>query len=101
MNIVTRPAFLTMIKDKLLFINQSDLESVLRKLFQEVLDKQEPKQEEILFSIAETTKLLGVDRTTLWRWRKDGYLKPVLLGNRIRYPMSVINSIKKGGVYNG
>ena len=76
-------------------IDSSDLESLVKKLFQEVLDSQEPKKEEKLFTVAETAKLLGVDRTSLWRWEKAKYLMPIRLGGRIRYKQSDIEMLCK------
>ena len=42
---------------------------------------------------AETAKKLGVDRSTLWRWKKRRYLLPVYIGGKPRYKLSEINQI--------
>lgn len=38
-------------------------------------------------------KMLGVNRSTLWRWEKSGYLVPQYAGNRCRYAKSVVTKI--------
>ena len=65
--------------------------------------KQELKQQitdantETYLSPDQVCKMLDVDRTTLWRWDKKGYLCPVEVGGKRRYPMSKINIMLKGG----
>ena len=34
-----------------------------------------------------------VSRTTLWNWRKEGYLVPIEIGGKYRYKLSDINTI--------
>lgn len=48
-------------------------------------------------SIEQTTKILDVTKTTLWRWQKSGYLVPLEVGGKRRYRMSDINAILEGG----
>lgn len=36
---------------------------------------------------------LNVSRTTLWNWRKEGYLVPIEIGGKNRYKLSDINTI--------
>ena len=36
----------------------------------------------------QVSSLLGVDRSTLWRWNKEGYLPNFKFGNRVRYKES-------------
>lgn len=45
----------------------------------------------------QVAKILDVDKSTLWRWRKNGYLMPIEIGGKRRYRMSDINKILKGG----
>lgn len=44
----------------------------------------------------EAAELLGVTASTLWRWGKEGYLKPVKIGRKSRYRLSEVNRIKTG-----
>jgi hypothetical protein len=44
-------------------------------------------------STEQVAKILNVDRSTLLRWKKRGYLVPVEIGGQRRYRMSDINRI--------
>jgi transcriptional regulator of acetoin/glycerol metabolism len=48
-------------------------------------------------SVEQTAKILDVDKSTLWRWRRSGYLTPIEVGGKRRYRMSDINKILEGG----
>ncbi|MBQ8866668.1 MAG: helix-turn-helix domain-containing protein [Bacteroidaceae bacterium] len=50
-------------------------------------------------SAEETARRLKVDRSTLWRWNKDGYLITTKVGNKVRYKLSDVERIQKGEVY--
>lgn len=41
----------------------------------------------------EVMRILKVSRNTLYRWNKDGYLKPVKVGGGIRYHKSDIEKL--------
>ncbi|KAA6323907.1 hypothetical protein EZS27_026706 [termite gut metagenome] len=48
-------------------------------------------------SADQVTKILDVDRSTLHRWWKKGYLTPIEIGGKRRYKMSDINKILSKG----
>jgi prophage antirepressor-like protein len=48
-------------------------------------------------SIEQVSKILDVNKTTLWRWQKQGYLIPIEVGGKRRYKMSDINKILNKG----
>lgn len=50
------------------------------------------KKEEFL-TVDEAAKMLMIDRSTLWRWDKDNYLKKVRVGGKVRYKLSDIQKI--------
>lgn len=46
-------------------------------------------------SIKKVAEILDVNKTTLWRWAKSGYLVPLEIGGKRRYRMSDVNRILK------
>jgi hypothetical protein len=44
-------------------------------------------------SPTQVAKILDVDKSTLWRWSKSGYLTPIEIGGKRRYKMSDINRL--------
>lgn len=50
-------------------------------------------ESETLLTGQQVQEKLNVSRTTLWNWRKDGYLVPIEIGGKYRYKLSDINKI--------
>ncbi len=44
-------------------------------------------------SVSKVAEILDVNKTTLWRWAKSGYLVPIEVGGKRRYRMSDIKQI--------
>jgi hypothetical protein len=44
----------------------------------------------------QVSKILSVDKSTLWRWRKQNYLVPIEIGGKRRYKMSDVKKILEG-----
>ena len=63
------------------------------ELEQEICDQ----RAEIYISRSQAMQTLGVSSSTLWRWKKMGYLIPVTVGANDRYRMSDIRRIMEGG----
>ena len=57
--------------------------------------KQQQEEEQYLTS-AETAERLNVDKSTLWRWDKSGYLKKIKVGNVPYYRLSDIKKLMEG-----
>ncbi len=55
----------------------------------------EDKQERYL-TIKQVCEMLSIDPSSLWRWRKKGYLTPAEVGGRRRYRLSDIRKILNG-----
>lgn len=51
------------------------------------------KKEEKFRTPAEASQRLHVDKSTLWRWAKTGYLTPVEVGGKRLYRQSDIDNI--------
>lgn len=64
---------------------------ILRE-FNEGLKQPEP---EVYVSVASASQQLGVDRTTLWKWNKEGYFKAVKIGKKVQYKQSDIDRLKQ------
>ena len=63
------------------------------ELEQEIADS----KAETYISREKTMEILDVSSTTLWRWKRMGYLVPVSVGANDRYRMSDIRRIMEGG----
>jgi len=48
-------------------------------------------------SVDRVAKILDVDKSTLWRWNKQGYLTTIEIGGKRRYRMSDVKRILEGG----
>lgn len=72
--------------------NRLLLAETRRELEQEIADS----KAETYVSRAQAMKILGKGSTTLWRWKKLGYLVPVTVGAIDRYRMSDIRRIMEG-----
>lgn len=52
---------------------------------------------EVYYTTEQVVGLLNVDKTTLWRWNKRDYLKPIKVGGLLRYRKSDIDKILNYG----
>lgn len=95
----------TQCPDVTISVKASDLLNFGRALQVELLDyiqktlPETTRQPSDLLTREETMARLDVSSTTLWRWKKCGYLVPVRVGSMDRYRLSDINDIleAKGG----
>ena len=80
-----------------LTIKVSDLKEFMREFVEEVHNKavneQARKENDELLTEKEVRKLLGVARSTLWKWAKIGYLPKVEVGGRRLWRLSDIQKI--------
>ena len=66
-------------------ISAADLERILRNLVNDLISEREEVKKETYISANQVSNLLGVSKSTLWRWEKENYLVPVRVGNKLRY----------------
>lgn len=81
-----------------LTIQASDLIAFGERLVSETLARAKEegaKTGDTLITEDEVRNLFGVSSTTLWRWRKRGYLEGVPVGGRIKYRSSDCQRILK------
>jgi len=81
----SRVSFTLTAKDLLEVINYT-VNATRRDLEQVIIDD----KTEIYMSPKQVSEMLDVDASTLWRWNKRGYLIPIEIGGKRRYPKSVI-----------
>ncbi len=81
-------------ESRLFAISIEELRYIIREEVEVALQKYitEPKEEEYL-TITQAAKLLSIDRSTLWHWDKEGYLKKIHIGGKPRYKRSDIDRI--------
>lgn len=94
---ITMEEFRNQNSQLLMIVSQDDLERVVQKAIGKLLDLRENKPE-IYLTAEETAKRLKVDRSTLWRWNKEGYLVSTKVGSKVRYKLSEVERIQKGEV---
>jgi hypothetical protein len=76
----------------------------LREWHKEVIEDTKKELEEVVMSDKletypspkQVSEILNVDASTLWRWKKKGYLIPAEVGGKRRYRMSDVKKILNG-----
>jgi len=77
----------------------------LREVYKEIIEDTKRELEEIVLSdkaetyptISQVANMLNVDKSTLWRWNVNGYLKTIEFGGGRRYKMSEVKALMNGG----
>lgn len=81
-------------ENRLFAISLDDLRAVIHEEVLAAMAEyfRKPTEEEFL-TIEQAAKILNVDRSTLWHWDKEGYLKKIHIGGKPRYKKSDIDRI--------
>ena len=58
--------------------------------------KEEKPHHETYLQPDEVARICDVTKNTLWRWDRDGYLKPVHVGRRLFYKKSDVDKLLNG-----
>ena len=77
-------------------VSISELQEFGRSLIAEAIEVTENrmnKKEDKLYTVAEVCELLGKDRSTLNRWHRANYLRPVYVGRQPKYKQSDLDKI--------
>ena len=86
--------------DVIVSIRVADLmqanEELIRRTKQELEQLITDANTETYPSVKKVAEMLDVDKSTLWRWAKIGYLVPINVGGKRRYRMSDVNRILNG-----
>ena len=91
-------------QDAVAIINLSDLQEFANIVRRDAIEdaKREQEQQDTpddseLLTTTETARFLNIDRSTLYRWSRDGYLHPVSIGNVKRYRRKDLIKFKQEG----
>lgn len=79
-------------------VKSEDLYCMIQEAVQAALRQMNEKSASNLIKREATAQRLGVDVSTLWRWEKSGYLKPVRIGRNIYYKISDIEARERGEI---
>ncbi len=73
------------------------LKPLLTDIVEAAIEKhfEKPKEEKML-TIAQVCAKLDVDKSTLWHWNEEGYLKKIYIGGKPRYKESEVLAILDG-----
>lgn len=79
-------------------VHQEELTEALRSVVSELLAELEEKKKDALIAKKAVSERLNVDNSTLWRWEKSSYLKPVRIGKSVYYHESDVKDIEEGRI---
>ena len=71
-------------------------EEIIKKAVEIAISQQKKSTSNILVKRETTAARLGVDLSTLWRWDRSGYLRPVRIGRAVYYRLSDIEARERG-----
>lgn len=88
-----------LMQNRLAIVDLNLLKPLLTEVVEEVIERHfaKPKEEKML-SIGQVCAMLDVDKSTLWHWDKEGYLKKIHIGGKPRYKESEVNEILEGRI---
>ena len=86
-----------LLKNGLAIVDLNLLKPLLTDIVEEAIVKhfEKPKEEKML-TIAQVCAKLDVDKSTLWHWNEEGYLKKIYIGGKPRYKESEVLAILDG-----
>ena len=77
-------------------ISASELKEALTSWYAEIRRAEKAQEEERYLTSKEVSDLLKVNRSTLWKWNKSGYLTAIKTGSKPRYKLSDVKKIMEG-----
>ena len=90
--------FNKMEENRIIVLHASDLEAIIKKTMQGLLEQKEEPAVDRLLTVSQAAAMLGVSRTTLWRWKAQKYLVPESIGGRLRYRESNLLKRREYGI---
>lgn len=81
-------------------VKSGELYDMIHNAVEDALKKQNERSAATLLTREATAKRLGVDVSTLWRWDRAGYLRPVRIGRAVYYKLLDIEALERGEILN-
>ena len=83
--------------DNILIISKNDLRELLSEMIPAQTKAPEIKEsnDEVLYTTEEACKILKCSKPTLHRWKKEGIVPHIRIGNNIRYKKSDLLKLAK------
>lgn len=70
---------------------------IMREERERIREEETLNKERATLSVDETITMLGVSKSTLWKWEKAGMLIPLRLGKKVLYKQSDIDEMLRFG----
>jgi len=80
---------------QLINLSITDLKCLISDVMKQELSSVPKSSPDRLVSPKETSEMLGIDLSTLYRWDKLGYLTKIKIGGKVRYRLSDIQKLLK------
>ena len=77
-------------------VSAKELEDWANTLINEAAKRFAAEKEETFLSVEKAAEMLSVDRSTLWRWDKQDYLRVVKIGGKSKYKLTDVERILAG-----
>jgi len=82
--------------DNRFIISAEELDEIINGAVEKAIAAITPQKKEMLLSREATAKRLNVDFSTLWRWDKSGFLRPVKIGRAVYYREFDLDRLERG-----
>ena len=79
-------------------ISIDDLNVAIASAVNAAMEARDEKRKTTLVSRKATALRLQVNPSTLWRWARVGFLRPVRIAGRLWYPEDAIEKIERGEI---
>lgn len=77
-------------------MKREELNRFRDEIVSEITQKLASQKSETLLTVKQTCAILGINRSTLYRWAQSHYFEPVKLGGKVLYRESDVKSIRGG-----
>ena len=77
-------------------MSAEELTEIIEEAVQKAIASVTPEKKEMPLSREAAARRLNVDLSTLWRWDRNGFLKPVKIGRAVYYREYDLDRLERG-----